>query len=140
MKYSGKEQLKLINQWQKNKKKLAKECLALWGECVKVKAKHQCEYCKKKENLNAHHFFSRSRQSVRYNIDNGLCLCSGCHSLSINSAHKNPLFKDELLKRKIRTEQWLILLERQANTPQKIDLKLEKIYLEQTLKKLIDKL
>ena len=132
---SKRQLVKYFKNQKSDKKRLAAECLALWAECVKAKAKYQCEWCKRKENLNAHHFFSRSRQSVRYNIENGICLCSNCHSLSSYSAHKNPLFKDELLKRKIRTEQWLILLERQANTPQKLDLNLELLFLQNEAKK-----
>lgn len=134
MNLSKKQQLKYIKKSQTDRKTLSKICLKLWAEYVKIRAKYACEYCGKKENLNSHHFFSRSRNSVRYNVNNGICLCSGCHSLNNHSAHKNPLFKDELIKRKIRTQQWLDLLERQANIPQKIDLKLEMIYLEQELK------
>ncbi len=136
MKFSKKIQLQIINFFKNQKKNQAKEAMQLWAECTKARAKYQCEFCGKKENLNAHHIFSRSRNSTRYSLENSICLCSGCHSLSIHSAHKDPLFLTKLIERGIRTEQWLVLLERQASIPQKIDLKMELIYLKQTLDKL----
>jgi hypothetical protein len=125
------------------RKKLDKECLALWQEAVKLRAGHKCEipYCRKTENLNAHHVFSRSRQSVRYDIDNGLCLCSGCHSLNNDSAHKSPEFLMRILGKipgfpAIRAETWYQTLRLRAYTPQKLDLKMEKLYLEKKLEEI----
>ena len=61
----------------------------LWAD--KVKEKGACEYCGKTTYLNAHHFYSRSALSTRWDLDSGFCLCSGCHTLSSKfSAHKTP--------------------------------------------------
>ena len=50
-----------------------------------------CEVCHKTKPLNAHHFYSRSIRVVRWDIDNGFCLCVGCHVFSSKfSAHKTP--------------------------------------------------
>ena len=57
----------------------------------KVKTKGFCEKCGKTTYLNAHHFYSRSIRSVRWDVDNGFCLCTGCHVFSSKfSAHKTP--------------------------------------------------
>ncbi|QDP61139.1 MAG: hypothetical protein Unbinned3325contig1000_24 [Prokaryotic dsDNA virus sp.] len=71
------------------KKALSKKLDKLWSD--KVKEYGMCEYCHKTKNLNAHHFYSRSIRSVRWDIDNGFCLCVGCHVFSSSfSAHKTP--------------------------------------------------
>lgn len=67
-----------------------KELDNIWALVVKTGGK--CEYCGKKTNLNAHHLFSRSCRVLRWNVSNGMCLCTSCHFLStIFSAHKTPL-------------------------------------------------
>jgi len=64
----------------------------LWSEAVKIEYNYECQYCWKKEYLNSHHLFTRARNTTRFDIDNGMCLCSWCHTLSSNfSAHKTPL-------------------------------------------------
>ncbi len=71
------------------KKALSKKLDQAWAE--KVKEYGMCEYCHKTSRLNAHHFYSRSIRSVRWDIDNGFCLCVGCHVFSSKfSAHKTP--------------------------------------------------
>lgn len=63
-----------------------------WTKAVKQRAGFKCEYCGKTENLNAHHIFSRSNHSVRWDIDNGVCLCVSHHVFNSQfSAHKTPL-------------------------------------------------
>ena len=43
-------------------------------------------------HLNSHHIFSRAKKSVRWSLDNGICLCAGCHTFSSTfSAHKAPM-------------------------------------------------
>lgn len=62
-----------------------------WSEDVKQRALYQCEFCGKRSYLNSHHIFSRSKLSTRWDLDNGICLCAGCHTLSsVFSAHKTP--------------------------------------------------
>lgn len=77
----------------------------LWAKAVKVKAGNKCEYCGKTEHLNSHHIFSRSNHSVRWLIENGVCLCVNHHIFGTISAHKAPLEFAEWLKEK-RGEQW----------------------------------
>ncbi len=122
------------------KKRLEKECMDLWQKCVKARAGYKCEYwgCNKTEYLNAHHIFSRSRNSTKYDIQNGMCLCSGHHSLQIDSAHKDPEFLKKVLGeidgfKPLRSQTWYQMLRLRAYTPAKLDLKMEKLYLEKEL-------
>ena len=114
-----------------------KELLGLWQQIVKLRAKGVCEYpnCGKKEYLNAHHIYSRSHKSTRYEPDNGMCLCSGHHSLTRNSAHKDPEFKDIIIKAGVRTVDFYTTLRFRAFQPAKLDLNAVKLYLKQELKK-----
>ena len=60
-----------------------------WSE--RIRQYGRCEVCGKTKRLNAHHFYSRSIRVLRWDIDNGFCLCVGCHVFSSNfSAHKTP--------------------------------------------------
>lgn len=62
-----------------------------WAKLVKLKANMKCEHCGKTTGLNSHHIFSRSKKSTRWDVDNGVCLCVGCHVFSSKfSAHKTP--------------------------------------------------
>jgi len=73
---------------------LTKKADKLWSECVKIEYNYECqvEWCDKKDNLNSHHLFTRSRKSTRWDIDNWMCLCSWHHTLSSSfSAHQTWL-------------------------------------------------
>ena len=73
---------------------------ALWSDVIKLLAKEKCEYCGKTEHLNSHHIFSRSNLAVRWDVDNGICLCVGHHIFGNFSAHKAPIDFIEWLKDK----------------------------------------
>lgn len=72
----------------------------LWSE--KVRSVGRCEYCGKTTNLQAHHIYSRRNEATRFDVNNGVCLCAGCHTMSsVFSAHKTPLeFVQWLIKYK----------------------------------------
>lgn len=131
-----KVEVKLFNKAKKSKKKLAKECDKLWSELIKMRAGNVCEKCGRAKTLNSHHVYSRSNKSVRWDVDNGCCLCAGCHALSSTfSAHKTPIEFVEWIKDK-RGETWYVRLRMKANSISKVDLMLEKLYLENELKEL----
>ncbi len=98
-----------------------------------------CEFpfCHKTEHLNAHHIYSRSRKSVRWDLDNSLVLCPFHHSLGNDSAHKSPDFKQVMIDNGIRTREFWDKLECKAKTPVKVDRNLEKLYLDDYLKKFL---
>jgi len=119
-----------------NKKKLAKECMTLWAKIIKLRAGEVCEYpgCNKTSNLNAHHIFTRAKTSTRYDVENGMCLCPTHHTLGADGAHRDPEFKDIIVKNGVRTEAFYRKLRLKAFTPQKVDLEIELLYLNSKLK------
>lgn len=61
----------------------------LWSEIIRSKGK--CEFCSETKYLNAHHHYGKRASSVRWDIDNGVCLCPSCHVYSsVFSAHQTP--------------------------------------------------
>jgi len=106
-----------------------------WRELVKLRAGNKCEMCSRTSYLNCHHIFSRSRKSVRWDENNGCCLCAGHHTLYNDSAHKAPLDFIEWLKTH-RGVKWYNDLRLRANIPQKPDMKAIGLYLRESIKKL----
>lgn len=109
-----------------NIKKLDKS----WSE--KVREYGMCEKCHKLSPLNAHHFYSRSVRSVRWDTDNGFCLCVGCHTFSSKfSAHKTPAeFVEWAIER--RGKKWYDRLKKRKNQTVK--------YIDDDVDRLIDEL
>ena len=105
---------------KKYRKKLENKLDKIWSE--KVCLIGRCECCGKTGLLHAHHLFSRSRKSTRWDINNGCCLCPGCHVFSsILSAHKAPLefsrwlmtykhpdFLSRVEQKSLETKKWTI--------------------------------
>lgn len=72
-----------------------------WSQAIKERDGFKCFYCGKDKYLNSHHIFSRSNYKVRWDMDNGVTLCSGCHTMSSKfSAHKTPIEFIEFMKDK----------------------------------------
>lgn len=63
----------------------------IWSQLVKLRAGNKCEVCGSTQHLNSHHIYSRAKMSVRWNVENGICLCVGHHVGTSFSAHKTPL-------------------------------------------------
>ena len=62
-----------------------------WSAKVKELAGMKCEVCGTTQHLNSHHIFSRVNHSVRWDLDNGICLCPSHHNFNHElSAHKAP--------------------------------------------------
>ena len=66
------------------KKTLKAKCDKLWSEIVRSRGR--CERCGGTSNLQAAHIESRRFVSTRHDLDNGICLCAGCH----HRAHNRP--------------------------------------------------
>tara|TARA_R110000796_G_scaffold51740_2_gene122114 strand:- start:3926 stop:4312 length:387 start_codon:yes stop_codon:yes gene_type:complete len=78
----------------KKRKGIDNQLDVAWSRLVKLKAGLKCEIenCTHKPTLNSHHIFSRRSASTRWDLDNGLCLCVGHHTMSSKfSAHGNPI-------------------------------------------------
>tara|TARA_R100000805_G_C3617937_1_gene120338 strand:+ start:1979 stop:2329 length:351 start_codon:yes stop_codon:yes gene_type:complete len=99
------------------KKTLIKKLDTAWSN--RIKQYGMCEVCGKTKILNAHHFHGRRCYSVRWDIDNGFCLCVGCHKFSSKfSAHETPAeFVTWAIEQ--RGQKWYDELLVKKNTPKK---------------------
>lgn len=108
----------------------------LWSLLIRVKAGNMCEFCGKVGILNSHHIYSRSNKSIRWDEQNGICLCVTHHTFGNFSAHKAPTdFIDWIISD--RGELWMSNLNIKANTITKFtdaDKGMLILYLEEKLK------
>jgi hypothetical protein len=78
---------------QPPRKKVEKELDKLCSKIVRSKG--ACEKCGRKTNLQCAHIFTRSYKGTRWDLENLVCLCGGCH---LFWAHKDPeAFRDWLI-------------------------------------------
>jgi len=61
------------------RKKLVDKLDQLTSQIVRLYEHGKCEHCGK-EATQVHHYFTRSRYSVRWDFDNLLAVCFGCHT------------------------------------------------------------
>src|SRR3990167_1123696 len=94
-------------------KKLADK---LFSELIRRPAK--CFRCGSIYNLQCAHILSRSYYTVRWSLDNAVCLCSKCHVYFTF----HPLEWEDFIKPRIGEAKWLELRKR-ALAYQKIDYK-----------------
>lgn len=99
--------------------KINRKLFKLWSEKVRERANKKCEYCgiaigeigkngKPINKLDSHHLVSRIKKNsfLKWDLNNGVCVCSGCHKFSEDSFHRSP----------ITTIAWLI-----KNHPERFD-------------------
>lgn len=60
----------------------------------------ECQLCGSFETLNTHHIVGRRNHYLRWDLSNGILLCSGCHTFKTNSAHQNPRWFQEWFAKK----------------------------------------
>ena len=91
---------KAVKKAKTERRKLRDQLDKLWAEIVKQRANNICEYpeCNKTTYLNSHHIFGKSNMATRWDLENGLCLCCGHHTLNTFSAHQSPAFTDWIKK------------------------------------------
>ena len=111
---------KAVKKAKTKRRKLRDQLDKLWSEIVKQRAGYVCEYktCNKVDYLNSHHIFGRSNLSVRWDLNNGACLCPGHHTFNNYSAHKAPIWFIEWITKK-RGIEWYESLKVKANTVKK---------------------
>jgi|TARA_R110000823_G_scaffold204737_5_gene335774 hypothetical protein len=99
------------------KRALSKKLDTAWSK--RIRQYGQCEACNKTKPLHAHHFHGRRCFSVRWDLNNGFCLCAGCHVYSNKfSAHITPAeFTFWAIEQ--RGQKWYDDLTLKKNTPQK---------------------
>lgn len=70
------------------RKTLVRKLDELWAVIIKQRAGYKCEICGLRNcQLNSHHINGRSPQTLRWDTDNGICLCTACHTFGSTSAH-----------------------------------------------------
>jgi hypothetical protein len=92
-----------------------------WSKLVKLKAGMKCqiENCKHRPTLNSHHIFSRKNASTRWDLENGICLCVGHHTMSSKfSAHGNPIAFTYWLEERMGSD-WIDELSFKAHSTKK---------------------
>lgn len=62
-----------------------KKADTMWAKYIRSFGR--CERCGKGQGLQAAHIYSRRYMRIRHDLENGLCLCVGCHFW----AHHNPV-------------------------------------------------
>jgi hypothetical protein len=121
-----------------DRKHLSKQLDDLWRQYIYKRAGNKCEYCGKEGSLNAHHIFSRSNRPIRWDTDNGICLCPYHHTLGTISFHKAPAMMLGWLQT-IRGSVWYERLLLKAGTSTKFsldDLKMLVMYYKAKIKEL----
>lgn len=97
-KFLAKEATKLSAKEEKEIKVLRRKALQLWKTKIKILANNECEACGKKKRLQIHHIESyATNKSLRYDIHNGVCLCTTCHKFGRQSAHHSFCFMFNLM-------------------------------------------
>lgn len=117
-----------------DRQKLIKICDGLALKILRIKQKGRCQRCGSASNsCNWHHIFSRRYLNTRWDEDNLLLLCFGCH---FNFAHsKIEEFRDWVIERKGEVKYMLLKKKALSISSFKIgDLKMIKVYLEQELR------
>lgn len=95
---------------QQKKTKLRKECDRLWTQ---IYLKPKCEVCGKTGVLQGHHYFYKGSYSfLRYEPENHITLCQGCHFVL---HHQDPK-KIEMRIIEKKGKKWYNSLSRKANT------------------------
>ena len=70
----------------------------VWREKIKERDIY-CQVCGSSNTLNSHHVVGRRNRTLRWDLDNGILLCAGCHTFKTQSAHQNPRWFQEWFKK-----------------------------------------
>lgn len=88
------------------------------------------------KELHCAHYHGRRKESVRFDPSNALGLCPKCH-LWVDSTAEGKMYFDIFMRGRLGDREFDLLLYR-ANTTQKKDDELTKIYLKKLLSELSD--
>ncbi len=71
---------------------------------IEIRAVGSCEYCGRVGLLNAHHIISRTRLRFRFDLSNGIALCSRCHLFDSDISPHADSFGGERFLEWLKTE------------------------------------
>ncbi|RMG78102.1 MAG: hypothetical protein D6707_10400 [Bacteroidetes bacterium] len=71
-----------------------KYCDFLWALLIKARAGFQSELSGKLDSLHSHHLRGKAGYSLRYNLDNGICLTSGEHLYMAHNTSRQFQFEN----------------------------------------------
>ena len=84
-----------------------------------IRSKGFCQWCFKRDNtLQTAHIFSRQYLVTRWDHDNALCLCAGCHF----KAHAQHLEFAEFVRKLYGTKKYNALRRKAKTSIKKVDL------------------
>lgn len=101
LKKIGKNFLKIKPKKRNPKKTIINKLDTAFSLIIRKRA--QCEKCGRGNNLQCSHIHSREKKSVRWDLLNAFCLCSGCH---LYWWHKHPIEAAEFTKSKLGIEEY----------------------------------
>ena len=87
------------------KSSLTRKLDKLFSQIVRKRGK--CAWCGTKEGLECCHIFSRKYRSLRWSLDNAVCMCHSHHFYS----HSNPILFAEFVKNYLGEEKYELLKE-----------------------------
>ena len=85
---------------QSKHKLLKAKCDKLWSEVVKIRAGYKSELSNSDYNLQSHHVLSKPCYSLRYSLENGICLAFQEHIFGIHN--HNPGIANEYFEKIIK--------------------------------------
>ena len=113
-------------------RKQIKELDKLWSRVIRLRDKF-CQRCGKTVPLAGHHIKTKGRyRSVRWNLLNGVCLCSGCHIFWI---HKELTDGTEWVKKWMGSSRYGLLKQKANHIKPYLDYETIKFSLENEIKK-----
>lgn len=79
---------------------IKKRLNTLWSKITHEQYGHACSVCGLRYGLAAHHFFGKKAYpAVKWDIDNGVLLCVGCHIMKVHRKGQTEIARDALIGR-----------------------------------------
>ena len=114
-----------------NRQKLESKLDILWSKLVKQNAGYKCEYCGDDvSTLNSHHVIGRGNKNLKWDLNNGVCVCYRHHKYNEFSFHTSKTFMNDWI-RSVRGDDWWDDLQEKKRSSDKMSLiRMEEIYFE----------
>jgi hypothetical protein len=93
-----------------SKKTLKRYCDEISRSIALYRDGNKCFYCGGTSYLQVHHLISRKNLKTRFNLNNLLTLCAGCHNFRITAIHHSPwIIFEELRQQRFEQYKWFCL-------------------------------